>query len=60
MPEYVWICLDRVLNISWVLNMTGLWIWQGSDNARVTQSIPQNIPQNDWICRNDWISICMI
>ena len=35
--EYARICLDRVLNISWVLNMPGLWIWQGSDCGRITQ-----------------------
>ena len=35
--EYSRICLDRVLNISWVLNMPEFWIWQGSEYARVTQ-----------------------
>ena len=35
--QYVRICLDRVLNISRVLNMPGFWIWQGSQNARATQ-----------------------
>ena len=34
--EYAKICLDRVLNISWVLNMPGFWIWKGSEYARVT------------------------
>ena len=29
--------LDGVPNISWVLNILGLWIWQGSEYARVTQ-----------------------
>ena len=35
--EYARICLDWVLNISWVLNMLEFWIWQGSEYARVTQ-----------------------
>ena len=35
--EYVRKCLDRVLNISWVLNMPGFWTWQGSESTRVTQ-----------------------
>ena len=34
--DYVRICLDRVLNISQVLNMPGFSIWQGSEYA-VTQ-----------------------
>ena len=34
--EYVRICLGSVLNISWVLNMPGFWIWKGSEYARVT------------------------
>ena len=33
MPEYT---LTEFW-ISWVLNMTGFWIWQGSKYARVTQ-----------------------
>ena len=35
--EYVRICLDRALNIFWVLNMPGFWIWQGPEYARNTQ-----------------------
>ena len=31
-------CILIVLNISWVLNMPGFWIWQGSENGSVTQS----------------------
>ena len=27
--EYARICLDRLLDISWVLNMPRFWIWQG-------------------------------
>ena len=34
--EYARLCLDRVLNISWVLNTPGFWIWQGSEYTRVT------------------------
>ena len=34
MPEN---CLDIVLNISWVLNMPGFWIWEDSEYARITQ-----------------------
>ena len=35
--EYARICLDRVLNISWVLNMPGFWIWESSKYGRATQ-----------------------
>ena len=28
--EYARICIDRVLNISWVLNMSGFLTWQGA------------------------------
>ena len=28
--EYARICTDRVLNISWVLNMSGFLTWQGA------------------------------
>ena len=35
--EYARICLDRVLNISWVLNIRGFWIWQGSEYPKNTQ-----------------------
>ena len=34
MPEYAF---DKVLNISWVLNMSRYSIWQGSEYAEVTQ-----------------------
>ena len=34
---YARICLDRVLNRSWTLNMPGFRIWQGSEYAIVTQ-----------------------
>ena len=30
------ICVDRALNISWVLNMPGFWIWQGSKYTKAT------------------------
>ena len=46
---YARICLDRVLNISWVLNMPGLWIWQGSEYVRVTQGSKY---VTMWICLN--------
>ena len=58
------IYLDRVLNISWVLNMPGLWIWQGSEWARVTQGSKYamiylnmseydvNMPDYVWIFHN--------
>ena len=29
--EYAKICLDHVLNISQILNMPALWLWQGSE-----------------------------
>ena len=32
-----WICLDSVLNVSYVLNKPEFGIWQGSECARVTQ-----------------------
>ena len=35
--EYARICLERILNISWVLNMLGFWIWQGFQYTRVLQ-----------------------
>ena len=35
--EYAKICLDGVLNISWVLDMPVFRIWQGSECSRVTQ-----------------------
>ena len=59
--EYAKICLDRVLNIPWVLNMPGFWIWKGSEYARVTQRSKYatkwlnmseqdvNIPEYVWI-----------
>ena len=56
--EYVRICLDRVLNISWVLNMPELWIWQGFEYARVPQG-SRHAP-NRWICqRRTWICLNM-
>ena len=33
--EYTRISLDRVLNLSRVLNMSGFWIWQCSENIMV-------------------------
>ena len=35
--EYARICLDGVLNISWVINMLGFLIWQSFEYAKVTQ-----------------------
>ena len=35
--EYARICLGRVLNISWALNMPGFWIWTGPEYARIAQ-----------------------
>ena len=35
--EYDRICLDRVVNVSWVPNPAAFWIWQGSEYVRVTQ-----------------------
>ena len=34
---YPRIYLGRVLNIWWILNMLGFWIWQGSEQERDTQ-----------------------
>lgn len=36
--EYAKICLDRALNISWVLNLPGFQIWKGSECAKITQA----------------------
>ena len=58
------ICLDRVLNISWVLNMLGSWKWQDSEHVRVTQGfkyvtiwlnmseLDLNMPEYVWIYDN--------
>ena len=35
--EYVWSTFHRVLNMSPVLNMSGLKIWQRCEYVRVTQ-----------------------
>ena len=32
--EYVWICLNEVLNMPQVLNMSNFWIWQNSEYGR--------------------------
>ena len=55
---YARICLDRVLNISWVLNMLRFW------NCRVLtrQMLHRvlNMPQYGWICLNRmWICLNM-
>ena len=34
---YPRICLGRVMNISWLLNILGFWICQGFEHERVTQ-----------------------
>ena len=54
-----WICQNmpcRVLNISWVLNMPGFWIWQGSEYLKVAQGskyTPSWIYLNrTWVCLN--------
>ena len=49
--EYARICLDRVLNISWVLNMPGFWIWQGSEYVRVTQGSKY---ATIWLHMSEW------
>ena len=36
--EYARICLDRVLNVSCVLNIPGFWKWLGSEYVGVTQA----------------------
>ena len=62
--EYARICIDKGLNISWVLNMPGFWIWKGSEYARIMQdskyaAIWLNMSENDmnrpeyvWILNN--------
>ena len=55
--EYARIChdrvLDRVLNVSYVLNMPEFWVWQGSEYARVTQG-----SKYGWVCLNrTWICL---
>ena len=66
--EYARICLDRVLNISWVLNMPGFWIWKGSEYARITKGSKYavkwlnmseqnvNMPEYPWILCNRQVS----
>ena len=66
--EYARICLDRVLNISWVLNMPGFWIWKGSEYARITKGSKYavkwlnmseqnvNMPEYPWIFSNRQVS----
>ena len=55
--ENAWICLDRVLNISWILNIPGFWIWQDSEHASVTQdSKYATMVEDVWIGREyAWI-----
>ena len=55
--EYARKCLDRVLNISWVLNMPGFWIWKVLNMQELHRVL--NKPQYDrirlnrtWICLN--------
>ena len=51
-----WICLDRVLNISWVLNMPGFWICLSSEYLKVTQGSKH--AKICWICLNrTWICL---
>ena len=55
--EYARICLERVLNISWVLNIPGFWIGQGSEYVRITQGATYdttwlNISEYAWIRLN--------
>ena len=54
MLEYARICLYRVLNVSYVLNMPEFWVWQGSEYARVTQGSKYGwiCPNRTWICLN--------
>ena len=40
---YTRICLDTVLNISWVLNIPGLSIWQGFECESLHRAL--NMPQ---------------
>ena len=57
--EYFRICLDRVLNICWVLNMPGFWILQSSAYLRVTQGFKcHNMAEYVWIER-DYTWICL-
>ena len=56
-----WVCLDRVLNICWFLNISGFWIRKGYKYAKVTQGSKNakiwlnmseegiNVPQYLWI-----------
>ena len=43
--EYARICLDRALNISWVLLMPNFWIWKGSESTRVISKICHNMTE---------------
>ena len=51
--EYARICVSRVLNISWVLNVPEFRIWQGSEYVKLYGVL--NTPQclnRTWICLN--------
>ena len=69
--EYARICLDRVLNISRVLDIPGFWIRHNitqnyKELHRITQELHRilNMPQCAWICLNfrQWTAfwICII
>ena len=51
---FLWFWVSRILNMSLVLKMQRLWVYQSSEYASVTQGnwICQNISGFVWICRN--------
>ena len=62
--DYKTIFLDRILSITWVLNVPVFWIWQCFEYGRVVNldDLPRvlNVPQYDWICLNrSWICLIM-
>ena len=52
--EFAWSTFHSVLNKPTVLNMLGLWIWQGCEYTRVTQGV-----EYTWISQNPALFVNM-
>ena len=57
--EFVRICLGRVLNISWVLNMPGFWILQSSEYARELHRTLNMLQHDSIYLHRTWICLIM-
>ena len=53
MPEYAY--MNRIPNMSWVLNMEKFCIWQGSQYVRVTQHSGYNRICLDRVLNISWV-----